>query len=325
VGGRPQLVLGARPPLAAVERDQGTHVDSLRTRSPQNSSIPAPNSRFWTALPRGRHPRLAVVVVSPGGQREINKNCRIICGDCEKVICWFPNEVIDLVVTSPPYNVGLGENKYNKRGYDLYNDKKGFKDYIEWLKSVFSLLKPKMRKGGRICINVGDGKNGKVPTHVFISSFMMSIGYLPISIIVWDKKETSNRASWGSWLSPSCPSFPRPFEYILIFANETRKLCVNGETDLIKEEFIKYSYGLWEFSGEKKGRVGHPAPFPEELPYRLIKMLSWKRSVVFDPFCGSGTTCVVANKLGRKTVGIDISEEYCKIARDRIEQSEKEK
>ena len=168
-------------------------------------------------------------------------------GYCEKLIPQLPDESIDLVITSIPYNVDLGNNKYNKNSYDLYQDNKPYWKYISWLKNIFSLLKLKMVYGGRVCINIGDKENGKIPTHSDIINFMTNeLGYLMKSTIIWNKSQIGNRLSWGSWKSPSNPSFPTPFEYILIFANEDQRK--NGDKKLItvsKEEFIENSMALW--------------------------------------------------------------------------------
>ena len=248
---------------------------------------------------------------------EINKIYNI---DCLIGIKELQDSSIDLVITSPPYNVDLGNNKYHKSPYDLYNDNKDHQQYIKWLKEVFAELFKKQCIGGRCCINIGDGKNGAVPTSSDIIQFMKEIGYIPITHIVWDKSQVGNRTSWGSFNSPSCPSFPTPFEHILIFAKGDRKLQKKGETDLTKEEFIEWSLALWKFAPETKQKAfGHNAMFPEELPKRCIKMFSWKDANVCDPFSGAGTVAVACQKLGRNYVGFEISEEYCKISNERLQ------
>ena len=248
----------------------------------------------------------------------------IINGKSEEVIPTLENDSIDLVVTSPPYNVDLGNNKYNKTPYNIYRDNKEHSEYIAWLTNIFLKIYPKLVSGGRVCINIGDGQNGRVPTHVDIIHFMTKeLMYIPMANIVWNKNQCSNRFSWGSFSSPSCPSFPKPFEYIMIFAKDDRKLRHKGETDLTPEEFKKWAYSIWSLTGETKmKKFNHPAMFPVEIPYRLIKMLSWKGAIVLDPFNGAGTTGVACKQLGRNYIGIELSEEYCETSRKRIADTE---
>ncbi len=251
----------------------------------------------------------------------INVN-NIYHGRTEDLTPKLNNGVIDLVVTSPPYNVDLGHSRYNKNPYDLYNDNKDHHEYIEWLCSIFGALKPKMVEGGRVCINIGDKRNGSVPTHSDIVQFMThKLKYLLKTIIIWDKNQIGNRAAWGSWKSPSCPSFPTPFEYILVFCNESQhKDGEKGNITVGREEFITNSLALWAFKAESKMNTlyKHPAMFPKELPRRLIQQLSYKDDLVLDIFSGMGTTCLVAAELGRRWMGFEYSEDYTKRSRERI-------
>jgi site-specific DNA-methyltransferase (adenine-specific) len=139
-----------------------------------------------------------------------------------------------------------------------------------------------------------------------------------MTTIIWNKENSTARMSWGSFKSPSSPSFPTPFEYILIFAKDTYALQTKGHTDLTNEEFIEWSSALWTFPPETRiSKKTHPAPFPEELPRRCIKMLSWKGAVVLDPFLGTGTTARVCKKLERNFIGIELNPRYCDLARKR--------
>lgn len=243
---------------------------------------------------------------------------KIYCVDCELAIPKLPDNSVDMCICSPPFNVNLGDNKYNKTPYDLYQDNKDHIEYILWLQRVFLSLYPKLKSGGRLCINIGDGKNGKVPTHADLIN-ALSVKYLPMQMIIWNKGQTSNRASWGSYLSPSAPSLPVPFEYVLIFAKEAYKLSFRGSTDLTKAEFISWTNPLWQIKPETgQKRFGGVAVFPEELPKRLIKLYSWKGAVVCDPYGGAHTTGVACKRLGCSYIGFEISKKYCEIGRKRI-------
>lgn len=221
------------------------------------------------------------------------------------------NNSLNLIITSPPYNVKLGSKKHHKSiGYDVYIDDKPYSEYILWLESIFSTLYCKLTVGGRVVINIGDGKNGAIPTSSDIIQFMKNIGYLCFAHIIWNKNQTNPRTAWGSWLSPKQPSFPTPFEHILVFSKESLNLNRKGETDLTREEFVKFSLGLWSFPGISKKKTGHPASFPEELPYRCIKMFSYIGDIIYDPFAGIGTTLKVADNLKRLSIGSEISQEY---------------
>lgn len=246
---------------------------------------------------------------------------KIINLDCLEGIKLLEDDSIDLVVTSPPYNVDLGNNKYNKNPYNLYNDNKDHKEYIEWLGAIFDNIYPKLKEGGRVCINIGDGKNGSVPTHSDIIQFMKKEKYIPLTTIIWNKNTMGNRTAWGSFCSPSCPSFPTKFEFILVFCKGNRKLQYKGETDLEKEEFIQWSDCLWSFTPETKmKKIGHPAMFPIELAKRCLKMFSWKDATVLDPFMGAGTTAVACKMYNRNYIGFEISKEYCEIATKRLDE-----
>lgn len=217
------------------------------------------------------------------------------------------NQEIHLTITSPPYNLSETAKK-NPVKYNSYKDNLEYNQYLDWLVDVFSLVYDRTVSGGRLAINIGDQKNGQIPVHSDLIQKLQSIGWIPFSTIIWNKRQTRNRAAWGSWMSPSNPSFPSPHEYILIFHKETPKKQTKGETDLTPEEFKTFAYGIWEIA-PAKSKV-HPAIFPSEIPYRLIKMLSYKHEVVLDPFAGTGTTLIVADSLERYAIGYEIDPAY---------------
>lgn len=246
---------------------------------------------------------------------------KIVCDDCINALNYVNKESVDLIITSPPYNVDLGNNKnISNSKYDNYEDNKSYEEYMSFLEDRFKVMYDILKDSGRVVINIGDLSNGRICTHGDIYNFMTkNLSYLYMNTIIWDKNQVVNRTSWGSYASPSCPSFPTPFEFILIFAKKDVKLRSLGETDITPEEFKKWAYATWEFKAESRKKIGHPAPFPIELPLRCVKMLSWKNSVVMDPFMGSGTTGVACKLTGRDFIGFDISDTYCQFSKRRID------
>ena len=249
---------------------------------------------------------------------------RLYNNDCLDVIPRLQDESIDLVVCSPPYNVDLGRNKYNKNPYDIYDDHREHVEYVNWLERIFRSLYPKLREGGRVSIVIGDPKNGRVSTHSDIIQCMKALGYLTFGHLIWNKNQVGNRRAWGSYCSPSCPSFPTPFEHILIFAKATLKLQNKAVTDLIPEEFIPWTLAQWDIAPEHRmKKIGHPAMFPLEIPLRLVKMLSWVGATVLDPFNGAGTSGLACQMLDREYIGIELSKKYCEISIERWKSAKK--
>jgi site-specific DNA-methyltransferase (adenine-specific) len=117
--------------------------------------------------------------------------------------------------------------------------------------------------------------------------------------------------AWGSWQSASNPVLRDVHEYILIFSKGDYQRQQNGKANTItKEQFMEWTKSIWTMNPESAKKVHHPAPFPEELPYRLIQLYSFKGDIILDPFIGSGTTAISAIKTGRNFVGYEINEEY---------------
>ncbi len=243
---------------------------------------------------------------------------RIQCVDNIKGMRQLPAESVNLVVTSPPYNVGA--EKHNPMLYNLYDDRRPLDSFLEWLEGVFVEVKQVLTPDGRVVINIGAKKNGRIPMNYYITRMMLDLGFHVFSQIIWDKGHSSRNSSFGSYLKPSCPSFVTAFEYILVFYKDERRLNpeyhTTTETDLVKDEFVAWARAMWSFPG-KKDEI-HPAVFPPELPKRCIKMLSYIGDVVLDPFCGVGTTCVEAKKLKRKYIGFDIDPMYIDEAKRRL-------
>jgi len=227
----------------------------------------------------------------------------------------IPDKSIDLVVTSPPYNVGID--------YGVCKDALSYDDWLDWLDKIWDECLRVAIDGGRICINCNDtGRNPYYPSHCDIAIRLRKKWYM-MGIIVWDKMNCLSNTAWGSWKSPSAPSLRSRQEYIIIAGKGDKFLRKeNAEADNFENrEFLNLTAEIWSFVPETNRDI-HPAPFPVELPHRLIKLYSYKQAVVLDPFCGSGTTCVAAKLLGRNYIGIDISPEYCKIAEARLRNTE---
>ncbi len=241
-----------------------------------------------------------------------HEQLKIICEDVlltDKV----QNESVDLIVTSPPYNVDI---KYNS-----HDDKITYEKYLEfcqkWLNRCYHWLKV----DGRLCLNIPLDKNkdGQQSVGADLTTIAKNIGFKYHSTIIWNEGNISRRTAWGSWLSASAPYVIAPVELILILYKKDWKKNNKKESDINKKEFIEWTNGLWTFPGQsKKGAGGHPAPFPVELPKRCIKLFSFVGDIVLDPFMGSGSTLIAAILNNRKSIGIDIDNEYCNIAKKRI-------
>jgi site-specific DNA-methyltransferase (adenine-specific) len=234
----------------------------------------------------------------------------VFCQDSRKMSS-IPDSSVHLMVTSPPYNVGKE-----------YDEDLDLNQYISLLKDVFAETHRVLVRGGRTCINIANvGRKPYVPYHKFIIDVMTQLGFLMRGEIIWNKGAGAGvSTAWGSWRSPTNPTLRDTHEYILVFSKDKFGRTSKGrEATISKEEFLEYTKSIWEFQPESAEKVGHPAPFPVELPYRCIQLYTFKGETVLDPFCGVGATCIAAIKAGRHFIGIDISQEYVGKATQRIE------
>ena len=227
----------------------------------------------------------------------------------------IPDNSLHLMITSPPYNVSKE-----------YDEDLSLNEYLEMLKKAFKETYRVLVNGGRACINVANlGRKPYIPLSDYISKMMIEIGFNMRGEIIWNKAASASPSTaWGSWMSASNPILRDIHEYILVFSKgdykRERKKCEREtkQNTISKEEFMEWTKSIWTFNAESARRVGHPAPFPIDLPYRLIQLYSFTTDIVLDPFMGSGTTAIAALKSNRNYVGFEISEEYIKLTKKRI-------
>jgi len=233
----------------------------------------------------------------------------LFCKSSEKMD-ELPDNSVHLMVTSPPYNVTKE-----------YDNNLSLKEYVDLLNRVWKETYRVLVPGGRACINVANlGRKPYIPLHSYIIEGMQNIGFLMRGEIIWNKASSASPSTaWGTWLSAANPVLRDIHEYILIFSKETFSRKRKGkEATIKKEEFLECTKSVWTFPAVSAKQIGHPAPFPEELPHRLIQLYTFKNDVILDPFVGSGTTCLVAIKDKRNYVGYDIDPQYIKLAESRI-------
>lgn len=239
----------------------------------------------------------------------------IVCGDSEQVLHALPSHSVDIIITSPPYNFGLD--------YDdgEVADARHWESYFARLNAVWVECMRLLKPGGRLIVNVQPLFSDYIPTHHLISKQLIDLGLLWKGEILWEKNHYNCKyTAWGSWKSPSMPYLKYSWEFIEIFSKDShKKLGASENIDITANEFKKWVYARWSISPERNMKdYHHPAMFPEELVSRLLKLFSYRNDLVLDPFNGAGTTTAVAHKLGRRYIGIDISEEYCRIAEERL-------
>ncbi len=234
---------------------------------------------------------------------------KIILGTSENMK-EIPDNSLHLMVTSPPYNVSKE-----------YDEDLSLKEYLQLLRNVFTETYRVLVYGGRACVNVANlGRKPYIPLSDHISHMMIDIGFKMRGEIIWAKGAGAGVSmAWGSWQSASNPVLRDTHEYILVFSKgafERKK--EDKENTITKEQFMEWTKSVWTMNPESAKKVKHPAPFPVELPYRLIQLYTFNGDIILDTFMGSGSTAIAALKAERKYVGYDIDPEYIKIAQERI-------
>ncbi len=240
----------------------------------------------------------------------------------------LPDSSVHLMVTSPPYNVGKD-----------YDEDLSLDEYRAFLKRVMAEVYRVLVPGGRACINIANlGRRPYLPLHAFVIQDMLSLDFLMRGEVIWEKgSSASPSTAWGSWMSPTNPTLRDTHEYILIFCKQsfTRPNPEKRVSTIERDGFLQDTKSVWkvvgthedigistvwDFPAEQAKRVGHPAPFPVDLPYRLIQLYTFEGEVVLDPFMGSGTSAVAAVKAGHHFVGYEIDSDYIAIAERRIKE-----
>lgn len=233
------------------------------------------------------------------------------------------NDSIQLIITSPEYY-----------GADMWNHNISFEEYLDSLSKVwqecFRILKP----DGKLIINIADissstekfGRRKIFPTHSKIIESCEKIGLDYYDFLIWYKPHRQFEKVYGSYPYPTNYQFNMVFEYILIFRKwvnnkyfNTRKLPapeIKEKSIIDKKNWYDWVSNVWEitpvikYNSKGQNKRGHVAPFPEEIPYRLIKMYSFQEDIVLDPFIGSGTVAIAAKKLNRHYIGYELNKEY---------------
>jgi len=264
---------------------------------------------------------------------------KIINGDCVKVMANLPESCVDLIVTSPPYNVGID--------YDTHDDRQSMEDYWQFTKDWLSESYRILKDDGRIAVNIPyevnvQDRGGRI---LFMSEFyqiMKNLGFKFFGLVDLNEQSPhrSKTTAWGSWMSPSAPYIYNPKECVILGYKKNHIKKVKGETqwkgELVdleqedgtikqkmmyqeedKKEFMSLVYGQWEYFADTKQQT--KATFSMDIPMKAIKILTYRNDLVLDPFTGSGTSLVAAEVSGRRWLGIELSESYTKVAKDRVQ------
>lgn len=248
---------------------------------------------------------------NPLPEDSVNK---IVCADSLDYLKTLPDNCIDIIITSPPYNFGLD--------YENHNDTSHWNQYYDMLFKIFKECIRVLKYGGRFVVNVQPLYSDYIPTHHIISNFFIQQKMIWKGEIIWEKNNYNCKyCSWGSWKSPASPYLKYTWEFVEVFCKgNLKKPGAKENIDINEEEFKQWVVAKWSIAPERNMKeYGHPAMFPEQLVERVLKLFSYKNDVVLDPFNGAGTTTVVAKRLHRRYLGIDISREYCDTALKRLE------
>lgn len=240
---------------------------------------------------------------------------RVVQADSLSVLKQLPDNCVDLVFTSPPYNFGMG--------YDTHNDCTDWPTYFDMLWAIFDECIRVTKHGGRIIVNTQPLFSEYIPSHHMISKGFIDRGLIWKAEILWEKNHRNCAyTAWGSWKSPSGPYFKYTWEFLEVFCKGTLKHeGDSAKIDMTGNEFKTWVDARWSIAPERNMKDhGHPAMFPVELAYRALRLFSFQDDVILDPFNGAGTTTLVAQRTGRRYLGIDLSADYCAVAERRLQE-----
>ena len=237
----------------------------------------------------------------------------IFCKSAE-TMTELPDCSVHLMVTSPPYNVGKE-----------YDQDLSLEEYLSFLQRVWKETRRVLVSGGRMCVNVANlGRKPYIRLHAYIAEQATGLGFLMRGEIIWNKAASASPSTaWGSWKSAGNPTLRDVHEYILVFCKDTfkRQNPSKRASTISRDEFLEYNKSVWNFAAEPARKIGHPAPFPVELPRRLIQLYTFENEIVLDPFMGSGQTAIAAVRSSRHYIGYEIDQKYVNLANRRFQEN----
>lgn len=298
--------------MKSKQRKRGTQTSSFGSPGRINhDSTPFYMSKLYEGLPKEQKVKYVENSIP------LQFLDKIFCESSENME-QLPDNSVHLMVTSPPYNVG---KEYDK-DFTL-------EEYLRFLRIVWKEVYRVLVPGGRACINIANlGRKPYIPLHAFIVKDMLDLGFLMRGEIIWNKASSASPSTaWGSWLSATNPTLRDIHEYILVFSKSSfkRKNINNRKNTIFRDDFLEFTKSVWTFPAEPAQKIGHPAPFPIELPYRLIQLYTFEGEIILDPFIGSGQAAIAAIKTNRHYEGYDINEEYVRLAERRIKEFSRSK